>query len=61
MFCCDTAGGLPSTLGLLGLLGSGEPSKCTDLGSIGDPLKHILLGAEVIGNVEVLGRLSMFY
>ena len=52
----DTAVGLPTSLGLSGLLGSGEPSNCTDWGSIGDPLKQSFLGTEVIGNVEVFGR-----
>ena len=56
MFCCDTAGGLPTTLGLLWLLGSGEPLDCTELRSIGDPLKQSFSGTEVIGNVEVLGE-----
>ena len=54
MFCCDTAGGLPTTLGLLWLLGSGEPLDCTESGSISDPLKQSFSGTEVIGNVEVL-------
>ena len=54
MFCCDTAGGLPTTSGLLWLLGSGEPPGCTEWGSIGDPFKQSFSGTEVIGNLEVL-------
>ena len=50
-------GGLPTTLGLLWLLGSGEPLDCTEWGgSIGNPLKQSFSGTEVIGNVEVLGE-----
>ena len=30
VFYCETVGGLPTTLGLLWLLGSGERSGCTD-------------------------------
>ena len=56
MFYCDTAGGLPTTLGLLWLLGPGGPLDCTEWGSIGDPLKQSSSGTEVIGNVEVLGE-----
>ena len=56
MFCCDAAGGLPTTLGLSGLLGSGEHSGCTDWGSIDNPLKQSFLETEVIGSAEVLGK-----
>ena len=49
------------TLGLLWLLGSGEPLDCTDWGSIGDPLKQSFLETEVIDNVEALGRQHILF